>query len=161
MPAVLVSLHNTESEEVHMARIRLLFIACLTMWGAACSDGFRDPASPPIPSIDEGETAGPDGPQRTESLSNCEVWSCSSGQCSWEPGQYGACCIDITEPEETGASKPSCGEQSGSTPTSFGGYCDALEYEWCRYTRNFYQDNESYGCGICQACSYTPWCEPL
>lgn len=91
----------------------VMLIGIFAMLG--CSDGAK-PA-------EVLATATPVANQ--ESLDNCAVWSCSWGDCSWDPGVYGPCCVEITEPGQPGRPKGSCG---GSPYPGGGGSCGPSTY---------------------------------
>ena len=111
---------------------------------SGCGDLPAEPSHPPIPSF-------------TESNTNCLVWSCESGLCPWDPGQYGACCIQVTEGNQTPTSRPSCGEPNYGGGGTTSPYCDDLITAVCFYTlRNGIHCPSWSGMTACIGCGYIP-----
>ncbi len=51
-------------------------------------------------------------PSFADAVNACAAFSCQSGQCSWNPAVYGACCTQPADENNPAVSKPSCGENT-------------------------------------------------
>ncbi len=74
--------------------------AIVVMFLVGCSDEVLTIATRvPIPSF-------------ADAVNACAAFSCQSGQCSWNPAVYGACCTQPADENNPAVSKPSCGENT-------------------------------------------------
>ena len=64
---------------------------------AACNDASADPALPSAPEPAFSVNSG----------CACAVWSCTIGDCGYDPAIYGACCVECSENGQ-GTQRPSC-----------------------------------------------------